>query len=231
MFKKKIKDKNFFLQNLVFSSKDDSSTVTTFLNPFSYYKLKDDALLYEHIDHMYIDGASLVFMHNLFNKIKVDRVSFDFSSIAYDVINFVSETNDSLLLIGGTKEDSVHARYHMKMMFPNTNINVIDGYRKMEDILDIAQEYRFISLGMGCPLQDKVAVEIKKHFPIGKKIYTCGGFISQTALKGDYYHPIIKKLGLRWLQRMVLHSHVRRRLLNDYPVFFFRYIKENIYER
>ncbi len=76
---------------------------------------------------------------------------------------------------------------------------------------------------MGTPLQEEFLIRIKKAINI-KILITCGGFLTQTSMFGDYYHPIIKKLGLRWLQRAILHKHVRDRLIKVYPEFLLSYL-------
>ena len=77
---------------------------------------------------------------------------------------------------------------------------------------------------MGTPYQERFSVSLKKLLTSPATIITCGGFLTQTSIKADYYHPLIKKLGLRWLQRMVMHKHVRDRVLKKYPKFIFYYL-------
>ena len=81
---------------------------------------------------------------------------------------------------------------------------------------------------MGTPIQEDFAIYCLQNSKFIKKAVTCGGFITQTAIKGDYYHPLIKKLGLRWLQRAYLHKHVRDRLFRVYPKFIFSYLLDII---
>ncbi|EJL7009021.1 WecB/TagA/CpsF family glycosyltransferase, partial [Vibrio cholerae] len=95
---------------------------------------------------------------------------------------------------------------------------------EVEDIVFNVLKSDFIILGLGTPKQEDFSSYLHSIYP-GKIIFTCGGFITQTAIKNDYYFPIVKKLGLRWLQRAIMHKHVRRRLLYDYPIFFYKYIK------
>jgi N-acetylglucosaminyldiphosphoundecaprenol N-acetyl-beta-D-mannosaminyltransferase len=76
---------------------------------------------------------------------------------------------------------------------------------------------------MGTPYQEDFALLAKK-FLKSSFIITCGGFLTQTSIRPDYYSPLVKRLGLRWLQRAIYHKHVRRRLIVDYPKFMIRYI-------
>lgn len=223
-------DKTHFLSTLNSYSKNSNSIVTTFINPFSYYYIKDNDELYTNIDYIYIDGGSLVFLQNIFNYKKVDRVSFDFSSIAGDVIEYSSRSKLKVIFVGGNEYESSQAKINLSYLYPNDELHFINGYLESQTIINNLANFDVIILGMGCPLQDEIAIKVKATYPIGKLIYTCGGFISQTAQKGDYYYPIVKKLGLRWLQRFILHKHVKDRVLNDYPKFYIKYIRENIKE-
>ena len=81
---------------------------------------------------------------------------------------------------------------------------------------------------MGTPIQDQFIIEAKDSCPNVKLMFTCGGFLTQTSIKSDYYHPLIKKFSLRWLQRMVMHKHVRQRVIKDYPKFLISYLYEHI---
>jgi N-acetylglucosaminyldiphosphoundecaprenol N-acetyl-beta-D-mannosaminyltransferase len=80
---------------------------------------------------------------------------------------------------------------------------------------------------MGTPAQEELAVYLKDN-GVGAYIFTCGGFIAQTAKNIDYYKPIVKKTNLRWLQRTIEYKHIRRRLFMNYPINIIRYIFEHI---
>lgn len=52
-------------------------------------------------------------------------------------------------------------------------------------------------IGMGSPYQEKFAVKIKKENINIPLTFTCGGFLTQTSIKADYYHPLVKKFGFK----------------------------------
>ena len=85
-----------------------------------------------------------------------------------------------------------------------------------------------VLVGMGTPYQERFSINLKQQLNNPAVIITCGGFLTQTSIKPDYYHPVVKKLGLRWLQRMILHKHVRERVLNKYPKFTVSYLYKMI---
>ena len=117
------------------------------------------------------------------------------------------------------------------LLHPNLKISYSrDGYFNDEidyqKCIDDLKESKsdVVVIGMGSPLQEKFSVMLKHANTNISCVFTCGGFLTQTAISCEYYHPIIKKLGLRWLQRAVMHDFVRERLIKHYPVFVVKYL-------
>jgi len=228
----KLKTK-FFLMELI--KKNNTTKFITFVNPFSYDIFLKDSKMIKEFDVFFADGALLVKLHNLFNKNKIERVSFDFSSIATDVLNYVNENNTSLAVIGAKEEELKGAISNLKILYPNLNIIYSrNGYFNNEsDYRECFEEMKnfkidILIIGMGSPYQEKFAVRVKKEKLNIPLVFTCGGFLTQTSIKADYYHPLVKKFGLRWLQRAIMHKHVRDRLLKDYPLFVIKYIYNHL---
>jgi N-acetylglucosaminyldiphosphoundecaprenol N-acetyl-beta-D-mannosaminyltransferase len=67
----------------------NSASIVTFVNTFSYYKLLDSNCSIDKIDYIFVDGYLQVVLHNLFHKKKINRASFDFSSLANDFFDYV----------------------------------------------------------------------------------------------------------------------------------------------
>ncbi|MGI2134127.1 WecB/TagA/CpsF family glycosyltransferase [Shewanella baltica] len=209
-----------------------SPKLVSFVNPYSYFLLCERPELLDVIDELYVDGALLVKLHNFFNKFNVvERVSFDFSSIANDVFIFANKNIKSVALVGGSQQENFLAIQYLSEKYPKINFSLSrDGFFYGDEMNQFIDELAtsgvdIVIAGMGTPLQEEFLVKLKSvsnNKPL--LLFTCGGFISQTAIRGDYYFPIVKKLGLRWLQRFVLHKHVRQRVLNDYPKFIIRYL-------
>ena len=83
-----------------------------------------------------------------------------------------------------------------------------------------------IFVGLGFPLQERLLLYLSKfHSPFTG--YSCGAFISQTAQSKMYYPYIINKLNMRWFYRAILCKHVRKRLLIEYPKFFFKFLTDS----
>ncbi|MEL0633134.1 WecB/TagA/CpsF family glycosyltransferase [Pseudoalteromonas carrageenovora] len=222
-------DSFFTIQKSAFESK--KSTVISFLNPFSYYEVVKEESLINDVDVYFSDGALLCILHNLFLP-KITRASFDYSSIAESFLRYVELKNKRIAIIGATADENFHAVTNLKKQFPNLNIVYQrDGYIKNlgETITELDQlKPEVVLVGMGTPYQERFSINLKQQLNNPAVIITCGGFLTQTSIKPDYYHPVIKKLGLRWLQRMILHKHVRERVLNKYPKFTVSYLYKMI---
>jgi len=223
--------------SLILSSiKEERQTLVSFVNPFSYNVLIRSPEIIDGIDYFYSDGSLLQRLHNIFHpKSKVDRLSFDYSSIAGEVFEYAQNNSIKIALVGGTSSEILKAKKNIESCFPSLNITYVrSGY--FDDQQDKHETFRLIEkseadiliVGMGTPIQDQFIIEAKVSCPNVKLMFTCGGFLTQTSIKTDYYHPLIKKFGLRWLQRMVMHKHVRQRVIKDYPKFLISYLYEHI---
>ncbi|WP_121627458.1 WecB/TagA/CpsF family glycosyltransferase [Poseidonibacter antarcticus] len=229
----KFNTKKEFTQLLETESSDIK--LVTFLNPFSYTVYLENPNLVDEFDVFFADGALLVKLHNIFNSKKIDRVSFDFSSIAKDVLDFANTKSMNIAFIGAKQDELNGAIKNIKTMY--SNINIVyhrNGYFNSEEDYEICFDelssltVDMLVIGMGSPYQEKFAVRVKNAGLKIPLIFTCGGFFTQTSIKADYYHPLVKKFGLRWLQRAIMHKHVRNRLLKDYPSFLIKYIYNHI---
>ena len=213
------------IRDLAFDA--SSSQVISFVNPFSYYEIANKPNLVENIDHFFSDGALLCKLHNLFLP-KITRASFDYSSIAESFLMRVTSLNKRIAIIGATDEENATAVNVLKSQYPSLNVVYYrNGYIKDKDV--VAKELNelqaeVILVGMGTPYQEQLSIYLKDVLSNPAVIITCGGFLTQTSIKADYYHPFVKKTGLRWLQRMIMHKHVRDRVFKKYPKFVFSYL-------
>ncbi|WP_199482316.1 WecB/TagA/CpsF family glycosyltransferase [Vibrio owensii] len=209
----------------------NESKLISFVNPFSFYEMKENPELTNQFDGFFSDGGLLCKMHNLFNKEKIDRVSFDYSSVADDFLKFCESEKLKFSIVGATSDELSKAINVFKEKYPNLVFGYChDGYFKEDEfikIIESVEDSDVVIVAMGAPLQEITAAKIHKKNN-HKLVITCGGFITQTSIKDDYYHPLIKKFGLRWLQRIVMHKHVRDKVLKKYPSFVIRYTFEGI---
>ena len=218
-----------------------SPRVVSFLNPFSYNKIlsssKADAII-DSVDDFYCDGVSLCFIYNIFTQRKTRRFSFDYSSVARDFFLNLSLNNQRLAVVGAKSDEIELFSEHLSIEYPELNLVYYrDGYFSSEEEREFvisslaSSEADVILVGMGTPYQEIFCADVKDKLKTNKLLISCGGFLTQTSMQSDYYHPLIKLTGLRWVQRALLHSYVRERLLKDYPLFFLRYVRKYIFKR
>ncbi|CAH9052808.1 UDP-Gal:alpha-D-GlcNAc-diphosphoundecaprenol beta-1,4-galactosyltransferase [Pseudoalteromonas holothuriae] len=205
--------------------------VITFVNPYSYLLLRDEVSIIENIDAIYTDAISSAKYLSYLFKQKVPRVSFDQSSFANDFLERADREGFSIFLLGTKEKELNKAISNFKAHYKNINIvGSHDGYfdddeKMIESILSTNPD--FVICGMGTPRQDNFAVKLKlRSSGIIKQIYTCGGFLHQSAESLVYYPQWIDKLHLRWLYRVFENSYVIKRLLGSYPKFFFLVLKD-----
>ena len=112
-------------------------------------------------------------------------------------------------------------------MFPGIELEGRSGYFDNDDGMSdfvssfSATDYDFIVIGMGAVKQEQVASALVDAGFKGR-IYTCGGFIHQTAMGGDglYYPGWVDRWNLRFAYRMLKEPTTVRRYLIDYPKAF-----------
>ncbi|WP_305809730.1 WecB/TagA/CpsF family glycosyltransferase [Photobacterium kishitanii] len=166
---------------------------------------------------------------------KIKRVSFDFSSVANMLFESADKLKFKIALVGGNFEENKSCLEYLSEKYTNIDFSLSrhgffdTDYEREKYILELKDKnVDIIISGMGTPLQEDFLLEtyFKTHATL---FITCGGFITQTGIsKGEYYWPIINKLGLRWLQRFILHSHVRNRLIKVYPSFVINYLLKGV---
>ncbi|OUR82394.1 hypothetical protein A9Q75_05930 [Colwellia psychrerythraea] len=213
----------------ILQQKAEQTKIVSFINPFSYPLIAKSLNLIEEIDYWFVDGMALCHLSNLRRKNNLLRASFDLSSIARDCFDYASKKEVNVALVGASESEIKLACSNLKKLFPNLKIVYSHhGFikNKFESVYEDIEESNanYLIVGMGTPMQEEFAIGCRKVCPSLSLILTCGGFLTQTAMKPDYYHPLIKKFGLRWLQRAYLHSYVRKRLIKDYPSFIIRYL-------
>ncbi len=206
----------------------------SFVNPFSYNSLMKNKTLSENIDVFFIDGNLFRLLYGLFHN-KVERISFDYSSIASDVLDYAVSEGLNVGFVGATETELEKAIDNINLN--HNNLKVVykrNGYFSSQEEREKAlhcindTNVQLLIVGMGTPYQEEFMSLVKKSCTKVRLAFSCGGFLTQTSINKDYYHPLIKKFHLMWLQRMFMHSHVRKRVLTDYPVFVVKYIITNL---
>lgn len=203
--------------------------LVTCLNAFYMVKLKEeDYHWYREFDYIASDGMGPIKLNKLCGHSKSIRLSFDLSSMAGPVFRDMIKHGESLYVLGakpGEVEKSVET---IKKNFDGIKIaGCHHGYIKdcKQKVVDeiVKSGAKICIIGMGAPMQDEMAVLLKRAGFVGS-VYTCGGFIHQTQDKIISFPDWTNKLGLRWLYRIFTQSGMLKRLIETYPKFVVTYI-------
>ena len=209
----------------------DRGKAYTCINPYSYHIYKSHKDLYASLDGLFVDGMTMCWWIRLLWKKKVRRLSFDMSGMAVDLFAYLnSEGCEEDIYFIGAKPDQVSATVnHMRRSYPLMKINGFrDGYFKdnderMASISEIiARNPDYVIVGMGSPLQEQFAVDLRDSGFKGI-IFTCGGFLHQTVRRMVYYPEWINKYNLRAFYRLYREKDTFKRLwqvLVMFPVQF-----------
>lgn len=223
-------EKEFLLQ--LQTGKSKLKGLYTFVNPYSYSLLKKEPELCKQFSLMLSDGILLKAIYNIFhfNK-KIARISFDMSSLAPIVFKYAIKTGSSVAIIG-SKPDSIEN--FIKIIqdgFPDLDIvykrhGFFENNTELNNVISevVALSPDILIAGLGTPFQEKFLVDTREKGWNGLG-FTCGGFLSQTQEKLEYYPRWIDKLQLRWAYRIFNEPHTRKRILKPYlffPIIFVR---------
>ncbi len=208
--------------------------IVTFVNPYSYSILRGTNLS-DKFDLVFIDGQALTLLARLLLKPKIVRLSFDMTSMAWDVLNYCNETQVKVYLIGSNQLNIERAAFNIRGKFDKIDLcGIRNGFfntdeertSAMEEIVSLNPSV--VIVGMGTPIQEKFLLDLKNLGWNGIG-FTCGGFLHQSSESLDYYPSIINQLHLRWLYRLIYESHSRRRFFAFYPTFAFKFLRDYLY--
>lgn len=203
-----------------------SKSTITFLNPYSYLLTRNSKLL-ENIDFIGIDGILLKTIFNFFLKNKIERRSFDATSLAPILYKHCINNKKSIYFIGSTSLNINTFSEIIKKNMPE--LNVIDfrnGYFSslceritvINDIINLNPD--FVVVGMGTPYQENFILDLKKGGYEGIA-FTCGGYFHQTSKAIDYYPWFFNKFNLRWVYRIIDEPKLIKRYIIYYPKALF----------
>lgn len=198
--------------------------IATFVNPYSYLRLRRDQGLVARMDRVYVDGAAMVLALRAVG-VRVSRRSMDLTSMAPDVLGQASRQGLSVALVGS--EPGVAERAGALLegeVGPLKLVRVRNGYfagtdewaREIERLAELSPD--IVLVGMGAPLQEAFLVDLQEAGWLGAG-FTCGGFLHQTASSstGAYYPRMFRRA--RWLYRMLDEPRLVRRYFLQYPWF------------
>ncbi|MGE5497026.1 MAG: WecB/TagA/CpsF family glycosyltransferase [Syntrophothermus sp.] len=174
-----------------------------------------------HFD-IYTDGIGIYWLLKYIFKYDVEK--FNASDLNDKIFQFLADTKTKTLIIGGRFDHNLVAG---KLASQGIDGIYADGYDDVKDLSSISRkikesEAKVVILGMGVPLQEKMALQLSRLDP--HRIYICvGGFL-------EFYFGTVpriprpfRNLGVEWIFRIITEP---RRLWKRYfvgvPLFLFR---------
>ena len=210
---------------------NDMGKVYTCINPYSYHIIRKNPQLYCQMDGLFIDGISMCWWIKWLWGIRIPRLSFDMTAIAKDLFEYIDGQSQgkSVFFIGARQHEVEMSVVQIKSSYPNiSEIRYRNGYfQSEEDRLAATSEIveadtDYVVVGMGAPLQEKFAMDLKKAGYKGI-VFTCGGFLHQTSDNINYYPEWVNKYNLRAFYRLFHERGLVKRLFNvllEFPILF-----------
>ena len=216
---------------------DMHSGIVSYVNPFSYLKLRNKIDLKD-FDLITSDGVVLKKLSSIFLNKSIQRLSPDFSSYFKPLFKQLSISKSEVYFIGTKPKFIEKSIQNIQVKYPDLNIiGSRDGYFKddeelmlhIKEIIKLNPEV--IIVGMGSPLQENYLIKLKGAGWSGRG-YSCGGFLHQSFQNTDYYPNWVNKLNIRWLYRIYNEPKLIKRYTFDYSwflvVFMYDWMKYTI---
>ena len=222
-----------FSVNQIFENKGKAYT---YLNPVSYLTALDNKELFSQLDGIFADGGLLVKAIKLVYGKLVTRRSFDMTSMAPELFDYVAKHGKTIYIVASKREQVEKAVEIFHERYPKVKFaGYRNGYFASESEMDVEAKYiaklnpDFLIVGMGALMQEKFLLKVKNAGYQGVG-FTCGGFIHQTSKNEiDYYPAWVDKTNLRFVYRMWKEPHTRKRYMMAGLLFPARFIAEKIF--
>ena len=205
--------------------------VYTFLNPVSYLDAISYKKLFDKFDGIFADGSILVgAILSVYGK-KVERYSFDMTSVAPMLFKYAEDNGKTVYIVASRQEQVEKAAEILKQRYPALSfVGLRNGYFENEQAIEdevkkiVSVNPDFLIVGMGIIKQETFLVQVKEAGFQGIG-FTCGGFIHQTAQDQiDYYPAWIDRMNLRFLYRMYREPHTRKRYIKAGFLFPLKFV-------
>lgn len=210
-----------------------TSLTGTFVNPHAVYLARNNSnyvSCLEDFDIVLCDGQGMAYAGQIVLNDKIQRISFDATSLAPIVFNLASKHQTPVVLIGGRPGVSIKAKATLEKKYPSLRIDqTYSGFGEDLDIaLERARDFSIFIVGLGAPAQELYSLKLQKHRP-ANIIFTCGGYFDQIGENDQYYPHLINKLNIRSLYRIYKEpKRLLRRYLIEYLPFLQMLIRHKI---
>lgn len=224
--------------NKIFSSPQEIEEIcklrgiVSFINPYSYLLFRKKEVALSNVDYLYVDGFLLVHFIRYFYKKRINRFSFDMTSLAPEIFKYAELKRKNIYLLGDTYKSISNAVERIKAKYSNCHIvkyrhGFFSTHKEYADTLNevISLNPDIVIVGMGALKQEMFLLDLKNKGWQGLG-FTCGGFFHQINTELQYYPNYINKLNLRWVYRLIKEPPVRKRIFHIIFVFPFLFIKD-----
>ncbi|KAA0980647.1 WecB/TagA/CpsF family glycosyltransferase [Pseudomonas sp. ANT_J28] len=156
----------------------------------------------------------------------IDRVSFDFTSIADSVFGCAEKQGKRVYFVGARQDELDLFVKKIKLLYPaliitghhNGYFDATQAARIQADIC--LSEANILIVGLGAGLQEQFVLDALQ-IGFSGVAFTCGGFIHQEAITKHHYYPeLINRLNFRAFYRMYREPRTIKRYVLDYPTNF-----------
>ena len=205
----------------IINKKSEEASLTTFVNPFSYLKLRQSDIDLNNFN-IKIDGFFLVSILRFFG-FEFNRESFDMTSLAPIIFEKIIKEQKTVFFVGTEPNLIKLGIKNIKVSYPELNIfGFHHGFftKKEKDMIFnniINSKVDYVICGMGTPLQENFLIDLKKNGWSGIG-FTCGGFLHQTSNNIKYYPNWIDRFSLRAFYRMYDEPKLIKRYFLIYPL-------------
>lgn len=166
--------------------------IVTFINPYAYTYVRKRADLFENFDYIFIDGILLANFISLFYGVKINRKSFDMTSLAPECFSHAVSQNKTLYLVGDTENAINNAVSIIKKNYPGIKIlGYRNGFFTNKDDEDyfitklVRMKPDIVIVGMGLYRQENLLIKLKNN-GWGGLGFTCGGFFHQITVNFQF---------------------------------------------
>lgn len=200
--------------------------LTTFVNPHAYHLARKHpgyAADLRHFDFVLPDGIGVVWGVRLLTGRRIERMSFDSTSLALPVLERACRERRVVLLIGGRPGVAARAALRLQAHLPGLQIGgALDGFQDEAAYVRAVRSLRpdIVVCGTGAPRQEALLLHLVRQGGWCGLGYTCGGYLDQLEEGVRYYPPVIDAWNMRWLYRMAREpGRLWRRYAIEYQAF------------
>ena len=209
----------------------DEGVDYSFVNPFSLGVVAQE-LSDQECAHFrfFADGIAIVCYMRFLRQRRIQRISFDDTSLAPIVFSHAQHVGLSVALVGGGERLLEQAEPLLTSRYPGLSIIATSpGYfsspQHYQASLERLALADIVVVGMGAGKQEKLLLDLRKNGWQGTG-FTCGGYFDQwVQARGQHYYPAwIDRFNMRWLYRLFKEPRrLAKRYLKDYPIYLIRY--------